>query len=249
MKFPFWPQEIELKKEKKYFVIFIVIAISLTLVKYFGTASNIWKEETINLGIRSLLYHETYGELNRKIYWVTAIILFQLLLPLLFAKIYLKQNPTDLAMSFRVKKRDWKLYFILCSIMLPLIFLASLTEAFQNKYPFVQPDIGKLFPIFFIWQLFYFFQFIAVEFFFRGFIIHSLKPRLGIYAVFVSLIPYCMIHFGKPFGETLGAIVAGLVLGVISYRENSIALGVILHYTIAICMDLASLFQKGYFYF
>ena len=42
-----------------------------------------------------------------------------------------------------------------------------------------------------------------LEFFFRGFILHGTKQRFGFYAIFVMIIPYCMIHFGKPIVETI----------------------------------------------
>jgi phosphoglucosamine mutase len=49
-------------------------------------------------------------------------------------------------------------------------------------------------------------------------------------------------------GEFLeAAIVAGLVLGVLSLKSNSIWLGVAIHFSVAITMDFCSLWQKGYF--
>jgi len=56
-----------------------------------------------------------------------------------------------------------------------------------------------------------------------------------------------MIHFGKPFGETIAAIIAGLILGTLSLKSRSIVLGVIIHYTIAITMDVFALWRQGYF--
>ena len=70
---------------------------------------------------------------------------------------------------------------------------------------------------------------------------------MGKMAVIVPLIPYVMIHFGKPFPETLGAIVAGLVLGTMALRSRSIVPGILVHFSIAIGMDLLSLWQQGYF--
>jgi hypothetical protein len=61
------------------------------------------------------------------------------------------------------------------------------------------------------------------------------------------MIPYCMSHFGKPFGESAGAIVAGCVLGFLSLNTRTIFLSVFLHYTIALAMDFSALWQKGFF--
>jgi membrane protease YdiL (CAAX protease family) len=58
-------------------------------------------------------------------------------------------------------------------------------------------------------------------------------------------VPYCMIHFGKPLPETLGAIFAGLFLGTVSLWTRSIWLGTALHISVAVSMDLAALYYKG----
>ena len=47
--------------------------------------------------------------------------------------------------------------------------------------------------------------------------------------------------------ETIGAVFAGIILGALSLKSRSIWLGVAIHYSVAITMDLAALWQKGYF--
>jgi membrane protease YdiL (CAAX protease family) len=54
----------------------------------------------------------------------------------------------------------------------------------------------------------------------------------------VMVVPYCMIHYGKPMPETLGAIVAGIVLGTLAMRTRSIWGGVLIHIAVAITMDM-----------
>jgi hypothetical protein len=51
------------------------------------------------------------------------------------------------------------------------------------------------------------------------------------------VVPYCMIHYGKPMAETCGAIFAGLVLGTIAMRTRSIWGGVAIHVCVALSMD------------
>ena len=91
----------------------------------------------------------------------------------------------------------------------------------------------------------YLMQFVAVEFFFRGFLLHGAKHRFGAWAILLPLIPYMMVHFGKPPAEAAGEVVAGLVLGFLSLRTGSILYGVVLHAGVALAMDLASLTQQG----
>jgi membrane protease YdiL (CAAX protease family) len=88
-------------------------------------------------------------------------------------------------------------------------------------------------------------QFFSLEFFFRGFMLQALKRSLGAYAIFVMVVPYCMIHFGKPMPETLGAIAAGLVLGTLALRTGSIWAGFLIHVSVVWTMDLLALIQTN----
>jgi membrane protease YdiL (CAAX protease family) len=84
-------------------------------------------------------------------------------------------------------------------------------------------------------------QFFALEIFFRGFWLSTLRSTLGSGAIFAMCVPYCMIHFGKPYLETAGALVAGTALGSLAMRTNSIYSGFLVHITVALAMDGLSL--------
>jgi membrane protease YdiL (CAAX protease family) len=53
-----------------------------------------------------------------------------------------------------------------------------------------------------------------------------------------------MIHFGKPIQETLGAIVAGILLGFMALKTRSIWLGAALHIAVAWTMDGLAVWRK-----
>ena len=90
-------------------------------------------------------------------------------------------------------------------------------------------------------------RFVALEFFFRGFLLFSLEERLGYNAIAVAALPYGLIHYGKPFPEAMGAIVAGAVLGMFALRTRSIAGGALLHIFVATTMDMLALWRVGVF--
>ena len=75
--------------------------------------------------------------------------------------------------------------------------------------------------------------------------VHGLAPRLGWVSIFVMVVPYNMLHFGKPMPEALVAIIGGLVLGTLSLKTRSIWWGASLHIAIAITMDLCALWHEG----
>jgi membrane protease YdiL (CAAX protease family) len=86
-------------------------------------------------------------------------------------------------------------------------------------------------------------QFFTLEFFFRGFLVFAGREAMGSSVIVAMVVPYCMIHFGKPWAEALAAILAGVVLGTLSLKTRSIWSGFLIHVTVAVSMDLAALLQ------
>ncbi|MBX3267420.1 MAG: CPBP family intramembrane metalloprotease [Acidobacteria bacterium] len=180
-------------------------------------------------------------------WWVFVVTVFYFVIPAAIIKLLWRADLRDFGLRLGIEPGFWKLLAVSSAIMLPLVYLMSLTEGFAAKYPFLQiyngePYIGQTLLI---WELIYFLQFFGLEFFFRGFLVHSLKPSVGLYSIFVMTVPYCMIHFSKPMPETLSAIAAGIFLGWLSYKNGSIWLGLVLHCMVAFSMDIFALHAKG----
>ncbi|HEY9841059.1 MAG TPA: CPBP family intramembrane glutamic endopeptidase [Candidatus Obscuribacterales bacterium] len=179
-------------------------------------------------------------EMTGSLLWCGAIVLLYAGLPMLVIKLLLKQKLEDYGWSLAGLRYHWKPYAIFYAVMVLPLLLAASTPAFQQMYPFFK-YVATGWQYFLIWQLAYALQFVAVEFFFRGFLVFGLYPRLGFYGVFVAMLPYCMIHFFKPFGESLGAIAAGIVLSYLALKNRSIWGGAGLHWGVAVTMDLAAI--------
>jgi membrane protease YdiL (CAAX protease family) len=180
-------------------------------------------------------------------WWATGTFICWAVVPALVVRFIFRDRLVDYGLRWRGAFTDLWLYPLMLAVMAPLVLVASRGTGFQLTYPFYEVPPGRLWPGFWCWEMLYALQFVAVEFFFRGFLVHGLRHRLGAYAIPVMTIPYCMIHYGKPLPETLAAIPAGLVLGLLSLKSRSIFLGVLLHVSVALSMDLASLWRRGYF--
>jgi membrane protease YdiL (CAAX protease family) len=181
------------------------------------------------------------------LWWVLVSVVFYFSLPAFFVKFVQKRDLRDIGLSLSIESGFLKMVVMCIVVMLPLVYMMSLTGSFSAKYPFLQiyddaPYIGWTLLV---WELAYFAQFFGLEFFFRGFLLHSLKPALGLYSIFAMTVPYTMIHFGKPMAETFAAIFAGIFLGWLSYKNGSIWLGLVLHCTVALSMDVLALYNKG----
>jgi membrane protease YdiL (CAAX protease family) len=179
-------------------------------------------------------------------FWALVQVVSYLVLPALIVKFVLRARLSDYGLKLRGAWRYWWVYLGMYLVMLPVVLAISTTAEFQATYPFYQPAPGEpLWPRFCLWQVAYAMQFVSLEFFFRGYLIHGTKRALGAYCILVMTIPYCMIHYGKPLPEVLGSIGAGVVLGFMSLKLQSIWLGAALHIAVAVTMDLAALWQEA----
>ncbi len=146
-------------------------------------------------------------------------------------------------------QRTWPVYLALYVLVVPAVWVASGTPAFQAKYPLARAlldDANTLrFGEFVAYQALYVLVFVSGECFWRGWIVFGLQRDWGLYALPWMLVPYVCAHFGKPLAETLGAIAAGTVLGWLALRHGSVWLGVALHYAVALTMDLLAVWRAG----
>jgi uncharacterized protein len=256
MKFPYTLQEIKAIRPKAPSVL-VISAFCLLSINFF---SGYYKFEMYSGLFQffhlSDFYESVYFRLNKSsnrqfwqlIYWASNTFLFYFLLPAIVVKFIFRERLSDYGLKLRHLFSYGRIYLIAFAFILPAVVIASYSPHFQITYPFFLPlDKSDLFPYLFVWELFYILQFFSLEFFFRGFMVQGLKKELGIYSVFVMMVPYCMIHFGKPLPECIGSIFAGIFLGLMSYRTHSVWLGACLHVGVAISMDLLSLWHKGYF--
>lgn len=188
----------------------------------------------------------TDNNLYELVWWVFVNLIFYVAIPATVVKFVQKRPLTEIGLAHRIEPGFAKLLVVCIAIMLPLTYLMSLTHGFESKYPFLKVWNGEYWSrALLIWEIVYGLQFFGLEFFFRGFLVHSLKPSLGAYSILTMTVPYTMIHWQKPPAEAFAAIAAGVFLGWISYRNGTIWLGLILHCTVAFSMDIFALNNKG----
>jgi hypothetical protein len=136
-----------------------------------------------------------------------------------------------------------KPYLLMLLIMIPLIALAGTQHDFQAMYPkaqfLTQLDLPSPGWHYLLYELCYGFDFVSIEFFFRGFLILSLAGICGKHCIVPMACFYCCIHFGKPMGEAISSFWGGLLLGIVSYNTRSVWGGLMVHLGIAWLMEAA----------
>ncbi len=215
-------------------VVLVTVCVSLTLQEYIG------EREFFSRHFPDSAYGE-YGELMRHGWWALWRFLGYVVLPIIVILCMPGERVRDYYLSFKNFRRKAGVYLVLFLLILPVVVAAPrLFSGFYLTYPFYKWANRSAFDLW-AWEAMYAVQFMSLEFFFRGFMLKALRPRFGSYAIFVMVVPYCMIHYGKPMPETFGAIGAGLVLGTLAMRTRSIWGGVLIHAGVAISMDVLAL--------
>lgn len=228
----------------------LITAVVLTLQEYYGGRS-LYDQMIrpllleLELGGAKWVKLAKYDEYYGYVWWVTTRVIGYVLIPLpLWKLLFPKDSLLD--MGFRVKgffSHAW-IYLLCLAVVLPAMLLVASQPDFGTYYPFYKQSSRSWFD-FLAWEAIYFVQFLALEAFFRGWIVGALRRSFGAAAIFVMAVPYCMIHYGKPYLEANGAIVAGVVLGSLAMRTRSIYSGFLVHITVAFLMDILALWRRG----
>ncbi len=174
--------------------------------------------------------------------WTTvSFFVFLVLVPAVVFKISIKDINWMMKLPPTSSSKEYvQLYFL----MLPILILVATRPQFYQFYPLYRPTSVIDWLTF---EMIYLPQFFAVEFFFRGpalFLASQIKKEI---APIIMMLPYALIHIHKPFPEAIGSMFAGLVLGHLALKSQSIWFGVFLHMAIALSMDTLGLFFSGFF--
>ncbi len=218
-------------------------AVLLMLMEYIGNRQ--WFDRFMTAGEDPTWiwrWHHSPNEPRFSWAWWTGWrVLGYLLVPALIVKLY-GERIRDQGLSTKGLREHLWLYALCYLVVLGCVVVVSYDPEFTTYYPFYK-GCHKSWADFLGWELLYGMQFFALEFFFRGWWLKACKAQMGSHAIFVMTVPYVMIHFGKPLPETLGAVIAGVVLGTLAMKTRSIWSGFFVHVLVAISMDTASLLR------
>lgn len=168
------------------------------------------------------IYHPVWDQ------WFSYL-LYYALLPILVIIFLLRKNPMDFGLKLG-NPRIWGFYVVItCLIGLPILYFASWSTPLQEYYRIEQFN-----------PLIYFLETVALlfawEFFFRGFLLFGLKEKLAEKSILVQMVPFVLLHLGKPEIEVLSTILMGIYFGYIVYRGNSYWPAFIIHLFINITL-------------
>lgn len=226
-------------------VAFATGAVFLTLMEYFGMPTDFrhlveWMGEGRDPEWLESLYMSPWWELMNHAWWAAWRVLGFFLLPVIVIWSTGGRVRDQNMERSGFREKLW-IYVLSYLVVLGFVVGVSFTEGFQTYYPFYGQS-SRSWLDFGLWEVLYLAQFFSLEFFFRGWWLRA-GESMGSKAIFAMTVPYVMIHFGKEFPETLGAIFAGIFLGTLAMRTRSIWGGFLVHGLVAISMDVAAMLQ------
>jgi membrane protease YdiL (CAAX protease family) len=219
--------------DRKIIIIFISVAV-LQTVSYYYTSRRFFRYnyfEQLQFDKNVFLYEY--------IYWFVGDFLTLFILPLLIIKFLLKGKLTSFGFRVGDYKIGLKYSLIFLVVMIPIVWFVSANGDFIDTYPQLN-DVKYSWNIFLVFESGILLYMIAWEFMWRGFMLFGLEEKFGYYAVLIQMIPFLILHNGKPAAETFGAIVAGLALGILALKTRSVLYCIITHAGIMFSIDLVS---------
>lgn len=188
------------------------------------------------------IHNSPFFRLIEFTWWAGWRVLGYFVFPVLVIKLVLRERIRDYGLETKGFSEHAWIYGVFYCIVLIGVVGVSFTAEFSTYYPFYKLASRSVFD-FVAWELLYAAQFLSLEFFFRGFLLKACKRSLGSHAIFAMVVPYAMIHIGKPWLESVGAVIAGIALGTLAMKTRSIWSGFLIHVSVAISMDVAALLQ------
>ncbi len=223
----------ELKKlDYKTVTVLIAVAVITFISIAFGSPS---------------FYYANFGmdKFLSRIYWFLADGLIMSVFPILIIKFMFREDLKNYGFTLGDKKFGLITFGIFLAVMLVIVAIVSGSKEFTTAYPQGGKKAGESAAIFIMYEACILVYMFGWEFFWRGFMLFGLKPRFGYYSVFIQMIPFFILHKGKPELELFASILAGIILGIQALRSGSFIYCWILHWLVMIAIDSLSLIRAG----
>ncbi len=232
-------------------VMLLTAALSLLLMHYMKYSSVLHgyllyfvQEDGSMASLATALLRSEFYQLYQHLWWGSWLLLGYLIIPLLVIKWLFRDAIGEYGIAWGDTHRYLLWYGALAGLILIFAWFASARTDFANHYPFYRLASRSWFDLL-AWEVIYIIQFISLEFFFRGFMLNAAKRTFGLYAIFIMMLPYLMLHFQKPWLEASGALFFALILGYLALHSRSIWGGVMVHVSIALGMDMMALYRTN----
>lgn len=225
---------IEAIKTLSFKEVFIFLSVSvITYLSMYYASPNFFRR----------IFDTDNDKFYATLYWFSADGFLMLIIPLILIPLVLKGKPSDYGFRLGDVKFGLKSSALFIAAMIPVLWITSGSESFAKTYPQGGPFVRENISVLMYYELFVGFYMLAWEFFWRGYMLFGLKQKFGYYAIFIQMVPFFILHRGKPDIETFASIFAGLLLGAQAWRANSFIYCFLVHWGVMIFVDVISVLR------
>jgi len=222
--------------DKKTALVLVSVPIILFVYLYYGMHESFVR-------YLPLITVDEFFSMYAYIYEYLSSFLWLFVLPLIIIKLFLGEKIRNYGLGAGDAKYGIRAALLCMALVLPFLFLGTQMPDMQATYPHVKSIIHKG-KYFLILEFFYAFYYIGWEFFFRGYMLFSLREKLGdLNAILIQTMASSLMHIGKPGGEFVGSIVVGILFGYLVLRARSIWYPFLIHLFIGIATDVLMVVQ------
>lgn len=193
-------------------------------------------------------YYDHFGKnrLESRIYWFLMDGSFMFLIPVISIKFVFKKKLSDFGFTLGDKKFGILTSAIFFAFMFVIVMIVSSSIEFKVAYPQGGEALRNNYQLLFLYELCILVYMLGWEFLWRGYMLFGLKEKLGLYTIFIQMIPFFILHKGKPEIELFASILAGIILGVQALRSRSFIYSWILHWMVMVSIDVISVLRFNY---
>ncbi len=168
-------------------------------------------------------------------FWV--FLLF-FIIPLLLCTFVDQTSPREMGLTTGDWEAGLRIFLIAALLITPALYLSSRDPSFRQAYP-LTPEASYGVFSFVLYTLAYLPYYIGWECLYRGYIQFRYEKIMGLLpAIFLQTGMSTLVHWNKPFGETLSAAVGGIFLGLLAWRTRSIFWGLLWHWYLGVMNSL-----------
>jgi len=226
--------------DKQVVMVLVAVAV-LQTISWYLTSRRFFRFELLPTlqGLEKPMFYEFA-------YWFVGDFTVFFILPVLLILFVHKKKPKEFGVTFGDYKTGLPITAVFLLFMMPILWISSGSAQFTLFYPHLY-EAKTDWSIFLVYETGMLLYMIAWEFVWRGYMLFGLKERFGHTAVFIQMIPFVILHNGKPAAETFSSIAGGIILGMLAWRTGSFIYCAITHFGIMFIIDLfASLrFRSG----
>ena len=217
---------------RKPTLILLWAPLVLTTWRYYGTKAFYLANLSGSLVVRG------DSSLTAELYAFGSSFLLLGLVSLLVIRVALGES----LLEYGLAPGDWRFGIKAMAILAPVMVLLAYPSArqapFLAEYP-LNPGACASVTAFLGHAAGYLLYYVGFEIFFRGLVQNGLRDSLGDWAaILVQTGLSTLVHIGKPAGEIYGAILGGVVFGLVALRSRSVLYVILIHWTLGVALDL-----------